>query len=382
MTNLTSASIITTNTPQAEKSLVEYFAGIGLVRLGLEIDGWKTLFANDISVRKYEMYSHAFPEDSAYFSIGNIFELDWRTIPHATLATCSFPCTDLSLAGKYEGLAGWHSSAFWGFIDILRSQGTVAPPLVILENVGGWLNSNDGQDFYLTIQALNRLGYVCDVFTLDALRFTPQSRPRVFVIGSRIHLAAESIDPLLSRNSGLVTSRLREAVKNNPDLRWMWLDIPEPPPLLHEGLSTFVENIADIDPRWWNEAEVERHLLMMSNAHYDYVRELSSSLWWSYRTIFRRMRKGQQRAEVRHDDVSWCLRTASGGSARQILLKAGQGRIQMRHMTAREYVRLQAVPDTYPIVVRELDALTGFGDAVCVPLITWIAQNILSQLIA
>ncbi len=53
----------------------------------------------------------------------------------------------------------------------------------------------------------------------------------------------------------------------------------------------------------------------------------------------------------------------------------------MRHMTAREYARLQGVPDTYPIVVRELDALTGFGDAVCVPLITWIAQNILSQLI-
>jgi DNA (cytosine-5)-methyltransferase 1 len=64
-----------------------------------------------------------------------------------------------------------------------------------------------------------------------------------------------------------------------------------------------------------------------------------------------------------------------------MLLKAGQGHLQMRHMTAREYARLQGVPDTYPINVGELEAITRFGDGVCVPLIAWIARNILSQLI-
>ena len=50
-------------------------------------------------------------------------------------------------------------------------------------------------------------------------------------------------------------------------------------------------------------------------------------------------------------------------------------------MTPREYARLQGVPDKYPIVAAGVQALTGFGDAVCVPVITWIAENILSSLV-
>jgi DNA (cytosine-5)-methyltransferase 1 len=48
-------------------------------------------------------------------------------------------------------------------------------------------------------------------------------------------------------------------------------------------------------------------------------------------------------------------------------------------MTPREYARLQGCP-TYPINVERNEALWGFGDAVCVPVISWIAENVLSQL--
>ena len=54
----------------------------------------------------------------------------------------------------------------------------------------------------------------------------------------------------------------------------------------------------------------------------------------------------------------------------------------MRHMTPREYARLQGVPDSFPISGNTLQALTNFGDAVCVPAITWIAENILNPLVA
>jgi DNA (cytosine-5)-methyltransferase 1 len=50
----------------------------------------------------------------------------------------------------------------------------------------------------------------------------------------------------------------------------------------------------------------------------------------------------------------------------------------MRLMTPREYARLQGVPDNYPIPSQINQALTGFGDAVCVPVIVWIAENILN----
>lgn len=40
----------------------EYFAGIGLVRMGLQPSGWQVVFANDISEKKYEMYKTFFPD--------------------------------------------------------------------------------------------------------------------------------------------------------------------------------------------------------------------------------------------------------------------------------------------------------------------------------
>lgn len=100
----------------------------------------------------------------------------------------------------------------------------------------------------------------------------------------------------------------------------------------------------------------------------------------SYRTFFRRRREGQQRAEVRDDDLSGCLRTAVGGSGKQFLIQAGRGHIKMRTMTPREYARLQGVSDDYPIAANGVQALTGFGDAVCVPAISWIAKHILNPL--
>ena len=53
----------------------------------------------------------------------------------------------------------------------------------------------------------------------------------------------------------------------------------------------------------------------------------------------------------------------------------------MRTLTAREYARLQGVPDSFPIVARtENQSLSAFGDAVCVPVVKWLANNVLSPL--
>jgi DNA (cytosine-5)-methyltransferase 1 len=119
---------------------------------------------------------------------------------------------------------------------------------------------------------------------------------------------------------------------------------------------------------------------MMKESHRERVAQLARDERTTYRTFFRRRREGQQRAEVRNDDLSGCLRTAVGGSGKQFLIKAGKGCIKMRAMTPREYARLQGVPDEYPINVNGVQALTGFGDAVCVPAISWIAKHILNPL--
>jgi DNA (cytosine-5)-methyltransferase 1 len=359
----------------------EYFAGIGLVRMGLEPCGWRVIFANDISEKKFEMYKAFFPDAEQHYKIGNVFDLNPTDVPATILATCSFPCIDLSLAGNMNGINGKHSSAFWGFVKSLKAQGDASPPIILVENVPGWLYSNKGTDFRLTVQALNKLGYACDVCVLDALRFMPQSRKRVFLIGTKLPVFIENVNLIINRENSLSSDTLRKSLIANQDLRWFYTELPSPPPLRKSGLLEIIEQMDDNDKRWWKEDEVKRHFDMMSKSHQQIVNLLMDNNSTSYRTFYRRRREGQQRAEVRSDNVAGCLRTAVGGSGKQFLIKTGKGQLKMRTMTPREYARLQGVPDNYPIRVNGVQALTGFGDAVCVSVITWLAQNVLNPLV-
>ncbi|MEM7116855.1 MAG: DNA (cytosine-5-)-methyltransferase [Chloroflexota bacterium] len=371
---------VKTITNNSGKTVAEYFAGIGLVRLGLEGAGWETVFANDYATEKYSMYASNFDDAQQHYFVKNIFSLEKQQVPETFLATASFPCTDLSIAGNQKGLKGQRSSAFWGFINILKMQETDKPKLILLENVNGWLTSNDGSDFRLTVQALNELGYACDTFSLDAIRFTPQSRPRVFVIGILTSTPNQNVYKLLARSTALAPQGLKKAVEKNSDLRWHILDIPLPPSKHTSGLSEIVEVLPENDDQWWNETKVNKHLGMMNPSHLSRIQEHIDDETFYYRTMYRRVRQGQQRAEIRRDDIAGCLRTARGGSSRQMLVRAGKNKVRMRHLTPREYARLQGVPDKYRITTKVNQALTGFGDAVCVPAITWIGNNILNPL--
>jgi DNA mismatch endonuclease Vsr len=112
----------TSNSLFPQKTFLEFFAGIGLMRLGLERGGWSLAFANDIDEQKFEMYSEHFHSASEHFVLNDIHELKAEDVPSATLATASFPCNDLSLAGARAGLKGLQSSAFWGLIRILEEM--------------------------------------------------------------------------------------------------------------------------------------------------------------------------------------------------------------------------------------------------------------------
>jgi DNA (cytosine-5)-methyltransferase 1 len=358
----------------------EYFAGIGLVRLGLEKAGWEVIFANDWAADKFKMYSGYFTNSSQDYQVKDIFSISPTDIPNTLLATASFPCIDLSLAGNFQGIQGQYSSAFWGWINILKHQ-VKKPKLILLENVPGWLNSNNGQDFRLTIQALNKLGYVCDVYAINAAYFLPQSRNRIFVIGVQTSYPHQNLETFINRSASLKSKTLEKVVTANLDLKWHFLQVPSLPKQVKTGLNTLVENLADHDNRWWSEDEVQRHLQMMSPVNLNYLKKLQNLPHDSYCTMYRRVREGTQRAELRKDGIAGCLRTARGGSSRQMLVKVGQNKIKMRLMTPREYARLQGVPDNYPLPSSLNQALTGFGDAVCVPVITWIAENILNPLV-
>lgn len=366
-------------------TVAEYFAGIGLFRMGLESVGWKVVYANDRNAERAQIYRGFFGDG---YEVKDVFSVAAGDVPQATLATCSFPCIDLSLAGNLQGLNGEHSSAFWGFYDILKAQGALIPPIVLLENVSGWLSAHQGSDFYAVAEALNELGYACDAFMLNARCFVPQSRPRIFMVGiSERHLPDSRRRKTIlysPRSERLSPLKLKQLMLSNERIRWVHLDIPEPPPYKSQGFSReIVEELLPDDPRWWPREKVEKHLDMMSPSHLELVKNLAAvKKRETMRTFYRRRREAGQRAEVRPDDIAGCLRTAVGGSGKQFLVAAGKGAIRMRTLTAREYARLQGVSDSFPIIANsERQSLNAFGDAVCVPVVSWIAQRILTPLV-
>src|SRR3954452_11457623 len=172
-------------TPAPEKTVAEFFAGIGWMRLGLERGGWSTIYANDIEPEKREIYRALSEQGADHFELGDIHAINPRRIPSVALATASFPCNDLSLAGMRKGLNGAQSSAFWGFTRLISGMKERRPALLLIENVTGFLTSNGGADFENALQALNRLGYDVDPFIIDAAHFVPQSRRRLFVVARR-----------------------------------------------------------------------------------------------------------------------------------------------------------------------------------------------------
>jgi len=368
----------------AAKSVAEFFAGIGLVRLGLENKGWKVKVANDIAPDKFEMYEQNFPDAARHYLVEDIHNLTGDDLPTVTLATASFPCNDLSLAGSYRGLAGKHSSAIWGLTRILEEMGDRRPPIVMLENVPSFISSNQGQDFRSVLLTLNELGYSCDSFVLNAVNFVPQSRARVFVVAVQEYRdgkEAKKVSETLSfYQSHVRPKKLADFILMHPEINWKIRNLP-PPPQCAATLPDILEDIPHDSSIWWSEARAEYLRNQMSERHGAIADEMIHRDEYSYGTVFRRVRKGRSMGELRVDGIAGCLRTPRGGSGRQILFKAGKGQYWARLLTPRECARLQGVPDTYQIETPLNQALFGFGDAVCVPVIEWIAEHYLNPVI-
>jgi DNA (cytosine-5)-methyltransferase 1 len=365
-----------------QKTAAEFFAGIGLMRMGLERQGWSVAFANDIDAQKYEMYQGQFADTNTHFLLEDVHKISASSLPSVTLATASFPCNDLSLAGAREGLAGKQSSTFWGFIRILEEMQDRKPPLVLLENVVGFLTSHRGSDFEKALLALNELGYSVDAFILDAARFVPQSRQRLFVVG--ILGTGAGFDSQSSLQQSYETEirpkALIKFIETHPQIRWNIRPLPTPP-YVSAPLQSILDDLREDAPDWWSSARAEYLLNQMSQRHRAVAEHLIHGSEWSYGTVFRRMRYGKSMAELRTDGLAGCLRTPRGGSGRQILFKAGKGQYFARLITAREASRLMGADD-YQIVVPLNQALFGFGDGVCVPVVEWIATHYLNPVVS
>lgn len=355
--------------PSTPLAAAEFFAGMGLVGLSLAASGCTVAYANDIDRVKQAIYEANF--EGGVFERADVRDITGERVPAVRLATASFPCTDLSLAGNRLGLAGSQSGMFWEFARVLDEMGIRAPDTVLLENVPGFASSHRGEDLLCAVARLNDLGYWCDMLIINARHFVPQSRARLFIIGSKHHLDGEpDWTP-----SELRPAWMEKFAAKHPERRLQTYELRLP---IREvpSLRTVVERLPHSHPRWWDSERLEKFKAQLSPLHEARLETLRTNPELRWATAYRRTRNGKPTWEIRADEISGCLRTARGGSSRQALVEAGGGQVRVRWMTPTEYGRLQGVPASFRLgPVSDNQALFAYGDAVCVPVVTWLLSE-------
>lgn len=373
---------------QASFPFYEFFAGGGLARVGLG-EHWDCLFANDISEKKGAAYQRNF-SPAHELIIDDIHNLTTHDLPaSAMLSWASFPCQDLSLAGNGGGLKAERSGTFWPFwmlMVALNEEGR-GSPIIVLENVIGLLSSNKGNDFRELVTVLVTGGYRVGALVVDALYFVPQSRPRLFFVA--VKRSVELPENLTLQEPGSLwhNNALINAYCDLPVFlkdSWVWWNLP-PVDMIRRNINDIIEQ--DLGDMLWNsEIETQRLLSMMTPQHLAKVKQAQFMQTLQVGTIYKRTRvyengKGQ-RAEVRFDGISGCLRTPTGGSSRQTLLFVEGERIRSRLLSVREAARLMGLPETYQLPDRYNDGYHIMGDAVVVPVVAWLEAHLLRPIAA
>lgn len=193
---------------------LDLFAGIGGFRRGLERSGHDCVghveidkYANQSYMAMYELEPCPFRRDAGSNAClmcksevkescdGTNCKGEWYAkditkirageIPKAEIWTFGFPCTDISIAGRMDGIRGSRSGLFFNVIGLLKSQSPEnRPDLLIIENVKHLLSSERGGAFTTVLLELWEAGYNAEWMCVNSKNFgVPQHRERVYIVG-------------------------------------------------------------------------------------------------------------------------------------------------------------------------------------------------------
>lgn len=348
------------------KAFLDFFAGSGLVTYGM-YPYFEPVWSNDISEQKARVYKANNPPE--HFTDCPIEEVRGGEIPTAILSWASFPCVDLSLAGKMEGINGKKSGLVWHWLRVLDEMKEKSAILVV-ENVLGLISANRGKHYAALHEALSERGYKVGPMVLNAIEWLPHSRPRVFIVAIKDYI---DIDGLFGNypewNHPISLQKHVKGLKN-----LVWWKLPKPP-----QRKLRLSDIIQFDSLYLDEERSQKNIDMISPKHFDRLQEkINSGL--RVAPGYKRIRYGRQVLELRFDDVAGCLRTPNGGSSRQYLVVYSGNKLKTRLLTIREAARLMGAPDDYKLPGSYNDGYAAMGDAVAVPVTKHLAKYLLSPL--
>ena len=201
---------------------IDFFAGIGGFRRGLELSGHKCVgFCewDKFATASYTSMHLITDEQRQYLSsltlkqkqkeilkdeyrngewyANDIRNVDAGSLPAADCWCFGAPCQDFSIAGKRAGLDGDRSSLIREIFRLLEEQEEQdRPEWLIYENVKGMLSSNKGLDYLSILSEMDRLGYDVEWQNINSKWFVPQNRERIYTIGHLRRCGSRKVLPI------------------------------------------------------------------------------------------------------------------------------------------------------------------------------------------
>lgn len=171
--------------------LIELFAGIGsqakaLELLGVDFEHWKMCEFDDYAMKSYNaVHNTNFKTTDIQNLTASDLEIKDRD-KYEYILTYSYPCTDISIAGKREGMernSGTRSSLLWEVERLLKECGDNKPQILLMENVRECHNGKNAPLFFEWTSFLRSIGYKNFYTDMDAKNYgIPQTRKRCFMI--------------------------------------------------------------------------------------------------------------------------------------------------------------------------------------------------------
>ena len=165
--------------------IVELFAGVGGFRKGF-VDATKETHHKISFEFVSEWDKHA---QTSYEAIwgekpqGDITKINAVDVPNHDILLAGMPCQAFSIAGKMKGFEDTRGTLFF---DVARIAQEKKPKAILIENVKGLINHDNGNTLEVMVRTLNDIGYVVDYHLLNSKKFNvPQGRERIYIVAIR-----------------------------------------------------------------------------------------------------------------------------------------------------------------------------------------------------
>ena len=161
---------------------LDMFAGVGGFRTGLTNVGdfFVPVGWCEIDKHAQKAYRALYETEGEYFC-DDATQIKPEDLPEIDLICAGFPCQPFSVSGRRLGFADTRGTLFHEIVRVAEAR---RPAYLLLENVPGLLNHEDGKTFGTILAAIHELGYSLEWCVLNSANFgVPQQRRRVYIVG-------------------------------------------------------------------------------------------------------------------------------------------------------------------------------------------------------